>query len=63
MNMRRLSELDPDWIVERYHGADSMKQFVDCLHDYGVPRDDGTIIWKIIDAEADAELSSKERHE
>lgn len=53
MNINRVSELDPYWIVERYDGANNMNQFVDCLHKYGVPRDDGVTIWKIIDATVD----------
>lgn len=56
MNMNRLSELDPYWVVERYDGARTMAQFADCLHEYGVPRDDGVLIWKVLDAMSDTRI-------
>lgn len=59
MNMNRLSELDPYWVVERYDGTRTMAQFADCLHEYGVPRDDGILIWKIIDAMVDMRVDGR----
>lgn len=57
MNINRLSELDPYWIVGRYDGARTMAQFADCLHGYGVPRDDGVLVWKVLDAMADTRIN------
>ena len=63
MNMNRASELDAYWIAERYHGSHNMNEFVNCLHQYKVPRDDGILIWHIIDAAVDiAPQNAKEQN-
>ena len=59
MNMNRLSELDPYWIVEQYDSVQTLHQLANRLHEHGVPRDDGLLIAKIIDATVDMRVDGR----
>jgi len=45
--------IDPYWIAERYHGTTRRAEFVKCLEERGVEREDADALWRVIDAAVD----------